>query len=95
MEKTGRLLRVLRAYFGLSRTEMARRVGVSSGTLSNIELGYYQPRRKTLEQIANGLGFRDAEELLRWLDKLDRLLETLPASEQEKNPSPSTRGRPR
>lgn len=92
MEKTGRLLRVLRAYLGLSRAEMARRVGISSGTLSNIELGYYQPRRKTMEQIANGLGFRDAEELLRWLDKLDRLLETLPASEQGKNPSPSTRG---
>ncbi|MEM2831910.1 MAG: helix-turn-helix transcriptional regulator [Candidatus Caldarchaeum sp.] len=92
MEKTGRLLRVLRAYFGLSRAEMARRVGVSSGTLSNIELGYYHPRRKTLEQIANGLGFRDADDLLRWLDKLDRLFETLPASEQKKNLSPLTRG---
>lgn len=86
MEKTGRLLRVIRVYLDLSRVELARRTGISAGTLANIELGYYHPRRNTMERIAAGFGFRDADDLLRWLEKLDRLLETLPASEWMREP---------
>jgi len=45
----------MRVTQGISRDELARRAGVSRGTMHYIETGVVEPKMTTLRKIANGL----------------------------------------
>lgn len=49
----GERLKILREKQGMSQRELARRAGVTNGTLSNIELGRVSPSVASLEKILN------------------------------------------
>lgn len=61
----GRRLRELRQERGWSQYELARRAGVSQGTLSNIERGDTQPFPATQRALAEALGMEARELVVR------------------------------
>lgn len=52
----GKLLRELRKNKGIGQVELAKRVGVTQGMISQLELGCRNPLPNTLEAIARELG---------------------------------------
>lgn len=52
----GEAVRSLRITLGIPQTDLARRVGISAGFLSNIEAGRKQPSPSTTRRIADHLG---------------------------------------
>lgn len=53
----GRVLAVLRAARGLSKTDLASASGVSSSNLSQYELGHQVPELKTLRRLLGAMGY--------------------------------------
>jgi DNA-binding transcriptional regulator YiaG len=59
------LIKALRRHMGLTQAEFAERIGVRQKTVSNWEIGLYEPTRSTskhLELVAEIAGFRYEEE---------------------------------
>lgn len=56
MEDLGERLRLTREKFGISQRELARKVGVSNGTISQIEGGNSDPSFSLTLKILDGLG---------------------------------------
>jgi DNA-binding transcriptional regulator YiaG len=59
------LIKALRLHMGLTQVEFAERLGVRQKTVSNWEIGLYEPTRSTskhLELVAEIAGFRYEEE---------------------------------
>ncbi|TNE61185.1 MAG: cupin domain-containing protein [Alphaproteobacteria bacterium] len=56
MEDLGLKLRLTREKFGISQRELARKVGVSNGTISQIEAGNSDPSFSLTLKILDGLG---------------------------------------
>jgi len=56
MEDLGERLRLTREKFGISQRELARKVGVSNGTISQIEGGHSDPSFSLTLKILDGLG---------------------------------------
>ena len=59
------LIKALRRHMGLTQVEFAQRLGVRQKTVSNWEIGLYEPTRSTskhLELVAEIAGFRYEEE---------------------------------
>ena len=59
------LIKALRRHIGLTQAEFAERLGVRQKTVSNWEIGLYEPTRSTskhLELVAEIAGFRYEEE---------------------------------
>ena len=54
-------LRLMRETAGISQRELARKVGVSNGTISQIEKGKSDPSVGLLKQILDGLGLSIAD----------------------------------
>lgn len=61
----GRRLRIVREAKGLSQRELARRTGVGSGTISQIESADMQPSVAVLKKILDGIPI-DLSSVLSW-----------------------------
>ena len=67
---TGARIRWLRLKRGYTQAEVARKIGVSSGTMSRWERGEQHPREDSRERLEELIGPRDEAELLaeeKWL----------------------------
>jgi len=67
--------RVMRASRGLTQLEVANRAGLSPSTMSLLESGKRDPRLKTLERVAKGIGSSGLS--LMFLAQLDEVLDDL------------------
>ena len=56
LEAQGRRLRELRLAAGLSREDLAARVGMTRGSIRKLESGHHAPRPETVAQLAAALG---------------------------------------
>ena len=61
MVEVANQLRLMREIAGISQRELARKVGVSNGTISQIEKGNSDPSVGLLKQILEGLGLSIAD----------------------------------
>lgn len=61
LEDLGNRLRLTREKFGISQRELARKVGVSNGTISQIEAGNSDPSFSLTLKILDGLGITVTE----------------------------------
>ena len=61
---TGARIRWLRLKRGYTQAEVARKIGVSSGTMSRWERGEQRPRQDSRERLEELLGPRDEADLL-------------------------------
>lgn len=52
---------VLRQKSGMSLRELGRRGGTNAATVSDVELGVYDPKMSTMRAIAKGLGMSLSE----------------------------------
>ncbi len=77
----GRVLAVLRATRGLSKTDLANAAGVPSSNLSQYELGNQIPELKTLRRILTAMGYS-----LAVIDPTERYLAALDGPEQAFGP---------
>ena len=59
--QVGERVKVIRQRFGLSQRELARRAGVTNGTISNIEQGQVSPSVGSLRRITEALSLSLAE----------------------------------
>lgn len=57
----GRNVRRRRAELGLTQAELALQLGISRAELSKIEQGHGNPRLRTVERMAYGLGLRPGD----------------------------------
>ena len=57
----GRNLRIWRARHGVTQTDLARRLRMSQGYFSRIELGHKCPSLRTLERLAAEIGVSVSE----------------------------------
>ncbi len=69
----GRRLKALRMKLGLSQRALARRAGVSNGTISLIEQGRTDPTLGLLMKILDGVGVSVAEFFAQPLDETDKV----------------------
>ncbi len=76
MVDVGRRLRALREELGLSQRALARRAGVSNGTISLIEQGRTDPTLGLLMKILEGVGVSVAEFFAKPLDDRDKVFFT-------------------
>ena len=64
-ERIGELIRVKREKLSMNRETLAVKAGIGITTLSNIENGYGIPRKATLQKIADVLGIRLPDMVIR------------------------------
>lgn len=73
MDDVGARLRTLRIMYGLSQRELARRAGVTNGTISLIEQNQTSPQIASLKRILNAIPITIAEFFRFDLNSQDRI----------------------
>lgn len=62
--KVGRSIKICRRLRGLKQHELAKIIGISQNSISQIERGVTQPHKKTLEAICKALETSESQMIL-------------------------------